>query len=230
MENHPQIPFRARVALARELVSCARMIVANYAYEDLKNEVIKQRPNLLIDVNDYGVYFLKHSGFVIHHINKTTTHFIEAGRSNDEYKRMLLVLKDEDLHKQLNGASGLQKTTKSDNLGKFDALQLLNFLENEMDNLILLPAWYHNYLHENGIQFRNKNNCYSYMIRLVKQVIRKRNRNRVKALEFHGNTIKTAIDSIQNLATVVNNQNKTDIINGLAEVFDKIQKKILQDY
>jgi len=86
-------------------------------------------------------------------------------------------------------------------------------------------------LHDIGKQFRTKEKCYEFMITIVKRVIRNRknNKTRVKALEFNGNSIKTAIDSIQNLATVVNNQNKMDIINGLADVFQKIQKKILQD-
>jgi len=237
----------SRIKLAKELLHCARMvlgesrlkevkieriakkIVANYAYDDLRKLVVSMRPQLIEDVKKYGVFCLKHSGFVIHHLNKTTTHFIESGRNNDDYKRMINVLKDSNL--AISSSAGLQRNTQSDDISKFSDAQLRYFLELEMNNIILLPAWYHNYLHDIGKQFRTKEKCYEFMITIVKRVIRNRknNKTRVKALEFNGNSIKTAIDSIQNLATVVNNQNKMDIINGLADVFQKIQKKILQD-
>lgn len=230
LEDASHISIRTRIHLAKELVSCARMIVANYAYDDLKKEVVNKRQELLDYVKEYGVYFLKHSGFVIHHTSKHTTHFIENGRSNDDYSRMLRVLKDESLSTQLGNVKKLARGKDPNEISNYDDVQLLNCLEREMDNLILLPAWYHNYLHNNGIYYPDKRKYYEEMKALVKRVIRKRNKKRVKALEFHGNSIKTAIDSIQNLATVVNNQGKAEIIDGLAFVFKKLQDKILQDF
>jgi len=146
----------SRIKLAKELLHCARMvlgesrlkevkieriakkIVANYAYDDLRKLVVSMRPQLIEDVKKYGVFCLKHSGFVIHHLNKTTTHFIESGRNNDDYKRMINVLKDSNL--AISSSAGLQRNTQSDDISKFSDAQLRYFLELEMNNIILLPA------------------------------------------------------------------------------------------
>ena len=222
--------YRASEQDARFSQRYAKIIVANYGYDDLKKFIVKQNPQLLQPIKKYGIQRLKRSGYVLHHIGESS-HFIETGRKYNEYKEMLSILKDENLNNELSSNfSKVALVTNATDINNLNRLELLKALLDEINHIILLPAWYHNYLHQNNIAYNNVTQYYTEMEKLLKDYHNSRQQkgyNIIKELQFNGNSIKTALNSIYNLATVANNQNKSEIIKQLTAVYQKIYKKII---
>ena len=223
--------YRASEQDARFSQRYAKVIIANYGYDDLKKFIVKQNQQLLQPIKKYGIQRLKRSGYVIHHIGESS-HFIETGRKYSEYKEMLSILKDENLNNELaKNFTNVPLITKATDINNLSRLELLKALLDEINHIILLPAWYHNYLHQNNISYNNAAQYYTEMENLVKKYYQNRqdqNHNVIKELQFNGQSIKSALNSIYNLATVANNQNKSEIIKQLTAVYQKIYKKIIK--
>ena len=61
---------------------------------------------------------------------------------------MLSILKDENLNNELSSNfSKVALVTNATDINNLNRLELLKALLDEINHIILLPAWYHNYLH-----------------------------------------------------------------------------------
>jgi hypothetical protein len=61
---------------------------------------------------------------------------------------MLSILKDENLNNELaKNFTKVPLITKATDINNLSRLELLKALLDEINHIILLPAWYHNYLH-----------------------------------------------------------------------------------
>ena len=224
----------------------AKLVVASYGYDELRRYVVNKK-HLLQDVKRYGVNRLKGSGYVIHHINPDlTSHFIETGRKAEEYSYLLKILKNRELEDKYNSEShntneASLKNYKG-NISDLDQYQLYCALQDEMNNVMLLPEWFHNYLHDSGKSYSSSDEYYQALEDCIKDnyryttddsgklVEREIDADKiVDSIQFHDKTISSALESILNLVIMQNNRNKNGIIKDLQDIYDRLYAKLIND-
>ena len=68
-------------------------------------------------------------------------------------------------------------------------------LEKELEHIVLLPIWFHNYLHGKHIKFNSRNKYYEL---LEKMLASEETYNDVKALAFDASSIKKLLILLKN--------------------------------
>ena len=199
--------YRASEQDARFLQHYAKIIIADYAYDEFKdfisNYEIDGTETLITYLSKYGFKKAAGSGYVIHHFDNTgITHYIEAGKTKQEYQiyRDILQRKKHDP-------------------------KMLSELTKQIQHIVLLPAWFHNYIKHvpQAKNFTQRQQFYELMktVLLTKQAYEK-----IKALNFDGSSVVNALKSIRNLS-LINNESSDDIIEDLRSLYEKIQNNLI---
>ena len=100
-------------------------------------------------------------------------------------------------------------------------------LENEINNIVFIPTWFHNYLHSNKVPRLRTRKDYYKMLKLV--LLTENSYNEIKSLSLNNSSVSNALKSIQNLASNMPDQNKNELIEYLRIVYDEVQSKLLDD-
>lgn len=231
----------SRIKLAKELLYCARMVLdaschkeaqkivaSNSYYNKIKEYIIEQKPYLLEAIKRYGVDSLKGNKYVLHHFGNTS-HFISTNKSNNWYKRILQVLNNQKLIKYVEkNYSNIPLIINERNINKLNNSELLKALQDEMEHIVFIPEWYHNLIHSHG--GKDNSDSPEQIFRNMELLLTDSNfYESTDKLKFDDSNINTAIKSIENLASVSNSNNKSQIIELLRELYVKMKLKIIDD-
>lgn len=199
--------YRASEQDARFSQHYAKIITADYAYDEFKdfisNYKIGGTEKLITYLSEYGFEKVAGSGYVIHHFDNTgITHYIEGGKTKQEYQiyRDILQRKKHDP-------------------------KMLSELTKQIQHIVLLPAWFHNYIKHvpQAKNFTQRQQFYELMksVLLTNQAYEE-----IKALKFDGSSVVTALKSIRNLS-LINNETSDDIIKALRKLYKNIQNNLI---
>ena len=102
--------------------------------------------------------------------------------------------------------------------------QLYHVLQNEIQHIMFIPEWYHNYLHKHHqLNLTDKDNIYQYLQDNLKNDYLFQH---VKTLQFKKGTVIDAAKSIYNLVSIAKIENKGDIIDILHACYIELRNKI----
>lgn len=233
LEDAGHIPICTRIHLARELVSCARMIVTAsiqeartdriaklivaYPSEDIKKLVYRIDPSIIKYIRKFGVRRnFSDSGYVFHHMTYPENRgVIYSAISTDEIK-------------EIRQAVQTFENTKI----KTDKYKEL---EEEVKDIVLLPAWFHDKYHTYGKEkwkpMTTRAAYYKKMGELLRSddIFNPESEEYIDALNFDDTSIHSALQCLTRLSTTVPKDYRKVVIGLLEEDFDEMRKKI-KDY
>ena len=228
------MPLRIRTLLARELVSCARMIVTAsiqeartdriaklivaYPSEDIKNLVYRIDPSIIKYIRKFGVRRnFSDSGYVLHHMTYPENRgVIYSTISNDEIK-------------EIRQAVQTYENTKI----KTDKYKEI---EEEVKDIVLLPAWFHDKYHTYGKEkwklMTTRAAYYKKMGELLKSddIFDPESKEYIDALNFDNTSIHSALQCLTRLSTTVPKDYRETIVDLLEEDFDEMRETIKNYY
>lgn len=97
------------------------------------------------------------------------------------------------------------------------------FIE-ELEEIVLIPTWFHNYLHRNKVDLNTLNSREDYY-KLLKEVYLKK--KKLKEIKFNDNNIYSALKSIEKVVVVTNFTKDEKTIGELKRIFNRIRRQDL---
>lgn len=171
-----------------------------YTYQDVKKLAIT-KGNLLKNIERYGIEDEFNNGYCLHHLrNKPHEFGSRKGKGSlAHYERICKTLND-----------------KNFDTAYFDQLK------EELENIVLVPIWYHRHLHTNKIKFSNRDECYKF---LEKMLVSTEKCDEIEALKFDNSSIRKALDSVARVLIIPGAlPNKKDFIDKLEVIFNEIKQ------
>lgn len=204
--------------IAQELVEIAEDIrigkmIKAWATTDLKILILRVDKSIVRYLKKYGVSRKIHGvGFVIHHFNWGN--------------KPRLITKDvtDNQIKELRKAIQLKEQTGEEN-------QLYKDFKKEISHIVLLPAWFHNYYHDNEGKsgWTNLNTREAYYKKMAQCLNDEETYEVIKELKFNSSTIHSAAESIEILALTAHKENKKFVMSYLEQAYIKL-KEAIQEY
>ena len=195
----------------------SQIIVADGAYDRFKNFLIEEC-DLLKDAKRFNINEQR-SGWVVHHFIGRAE-FIKAGYSSKQYEVFERILKEKEFTKE-----------EQDRLDKENGKPLLfpskEQLQNEINNVVIIPTWFHNYIHQQNVSVGNSRKDFYELLRLI--LLEEESYEAIGQLTFDETNLFTALKSIENLINTMPTmkRNTKPIIALLEDAFDKIQNIII---
>ena len=176
-----------------------KVITANYSYGDFLNKIRKTSCGKgLFFVFDYFRGKRKFVGWALHHLNgRSNGHQIQNRKTSKQYEQML-----EKINKG-------QKT-----------------IIKELESCILIPVWFHDYLHETGLAnlIQDKQELFDKL----KQILNTEDTiQEIKKLKFDGKTIIDQLKSIQRLVNVSHLVSSVKVTQMLQKAYREVVNQML---
>ena len=188
-------------------IKFAKSIIA-YPSTDIKRLVYRIDKSITEDIKQFGVSRgFANSGFVFHHMRYPENNgVIYSNISYDEIKK---IRKAVQIYENDN--------VKTDKFKEVEA---------EVKDIVLLPAWFHNWCHQHPGQLNNlksRKDYYNLMAACLKD---KRIYENINELQFNDKTVYSALKSIENLALTLDKTYKKEVITELEKLFKKLQDEV----
>ena len=194
--------------LANKFERVAKVLVA-YDSQDLKRAILKTDRTIIDDLKQFGISRKIHgTGYVLHHMGLCETKYLSKD-SEDSKKYSMRYITD-----VLNGK------VKNDDL--------LNALQREIENIVLLPEWFHNYYetHKSDDIMKNLYTRKDYYKAMAKILSNIEQYKFIKGFDFKSTTIHSAVKCIETLALTFPKDKKKTVVELLHGAFEELKTEI----
>ena len=192
-------------------------------FQKVKNELFENTP-CFDDLKNIGIDVKLNDDYEMHHLDNKKKKFFKTQSKKDGYTLAQIY---QQIIDKLNEIKQLYKENSYEELKNEAIKGELKELFQQLDILVLIPKWYHHYIHNNKLKFNSRKQCYQHLKTLLKNV---KNSSQIQQLKFDGSSIKNALNSIQKLAQIIkfNQLDENLFIKKIKQSFDQLKKYFIE--